>query len=407
MLRLFAAMILNPRFVLVFLCVFVVSFSNAMLVPILPKVIAELSGYSIGKASIVGGWLMFAYALMQFCFAPLLGHLSDVFGRKRILQVSLLSLCLDYLLQGFATSLLMLFLGRVIAGFWGANYATATAYLADISSNNKRSQNFALIGAAFGLGFLLGPMCGAATLVWGTRAPFFLSAACSMLGFVVVALFLNESLPPAKRIHFDKNKLNPLSVLTFINNHPHVRGLLLGIALIYVVTYAILSNWPYYSMYVFGWHEMQIGYSMAYTGMFIVVSQAFIIRVLLNYLSQKHVIYVSMLTYFLAVMLFAINKSDQNIMWILLLFSLGGMAIPAIQGAVSASIDSQSQGELQGAITALLSAGSIIGPVLINYVFDIFTSQAIAYTYSGAGFVLCAIIISIAFIATVLNLSKQ
>lgn len=377
-----------------------------MIIPTLPKIIAGLTGYKIGKASIIGGWLVFIYAFMQFCFAPFLGHLSDVFGRKRILQISLFALCIDYILHGFASNIYFLFAGRMIAGLLGGNYATATAYFADTSNPTKRSQNFALVGSAFGLGFILGPLCGSYALTWGDRVPFYLSAVCSLLGFLLITLFLKESLPASKRAGFDVAKANPLGVFAFIQQHPHLQGLLLGISLIYVVTYAILSNWPYYTIYMFGWHEIQIGYSLALTGVFIIISQGIVLRLLLRFLSTKHVIYLSLITYLIAVMMFAINQSEQFVLWNLLLFSLGGMVIPAIQGALSTNILPHKQGELQGAITALLSAGTIIGPVIINYVFSFFTSDALLHKVSGAGFALCALVVSIALIATSLGLKK-
>jgi DHA1 family tetracycline resistance protein-like MFS transporter len=406
MLRLFAFMKIALNNLLVFMTVFLVSFSNALLIPILPKMIIELTGYSVNKASVIGGWLMFAYAAMQFCFAPLLGHLSDVFGRKRILQLSLLSLFIDYLLQGFAVSLVLLFVGRLIAGLLGANYSTAAAYFADISNGSARTKNFALIGAVFGLGFVLGPICGAAIGNYGLRLPFFISAVLMLIQYLLISMLFDESLSPHQRVGFTSKRINPFGLFVFFKRYKHITGLVLSLTLVYVTTYAILSHWPYYTMHAFKWNQLQVAYSLAYTGAFIIVSQSLLIQLLLKYYSSKKVIMNSMVAYVCSVLLLSIIVSDKYVYLILVLYCIGGISIPAIQGVLSNQVPEFVQGELQGAITGLISASYLVGPLLINYIFHYFTSSVAIFNFSGAGFALCACIMFIAIISARINLRK-
>jgi DHA1 family tetracycline resistance protein-like MFS transporter len=258
-----------------------------LIIPVMPTLLTELIGKSVSEAAIYGGWLAFVYAIMQFVCAPILGNLSDRFGRRPVLLAAIGALGVDYLILGFAPTIGWLFLGRAIAGIAGASFTPAYAYIADVSPPEKRAQNFGVVGAAFGLGFILGPAVGGLLGTLGARAPFFVAAGVSLLNFAYGFFVLKESLPVEKRRPFELRRANPVGMLLQMRKQPVVLGLL-GALFIWMIGHQVMpSTWSFYTKFRFGWSEAMIGASLATVGVIMAVSQAVLPRVLVPKLGER------------------------------------------------------------------------------------------------------------------------
>src|SRR5688572_20407482 len=239
-----------------------------IIIPVLPKLIEKLTGEGLSEASRYGGFLMFSYAVMQFVFSPILGGLSDRYGRRPVLLFSLLGLGIDYIFLAFAPTLAWLFVGRIVAGICGASFTTAFAYVADISAPEKRAQNFGMMGAAFGLGFIIGPLIGGVVgEEFGPRAPFIAAAGLSLLNWLYGYFILPESLSKENRRKFDWKRANPFGSLQFLRRYPAIGGLAFAFFLIYMGAQAVMGNWSFFTIYRFGWSEKMVGLSLGAVGL--------------------------------------------------------------------------------------------------------------------------------------------
>ena len=367
-----------------------------IIVPVIPKLVEKLSGGDISEASTVGGWLMFSYAIMQFIFSPILGGLSDRYGRRPILLISVLGLGFDYFLLAVAPSIAWLVLGRLIAGICGASISTAGAYIADVSTPEKRSQNFGLIGAAFGVGFILGPLIGAALSHINVRAPFVAAGVLSLLNFLYGLIFVPESLKPENRRPFNWKRANPLGTFINLKRYPQLLGLLLGLAILFIAGKTIETIWGYYNIKKFDWSEAEIGYSLAFVGVLISIVQGGIIRWAIPKFGQIKSIYIGILFYTVGLICFSI----ANVSWVmyaaLVPYCLGGLCGPAIQGLISNQIPNNEQGEIQGVFTSLMSISAIISPLIMTNLFYFFSKPDAPIYFPGASFILSALLCIIA-----------
>ena len=272
--------------VFVLLTVLMDTVGLGIIIPVTPELIMELTGEGLSRASIFGGWLAFSYAMMQFVCAPILGNLSDRFGRRPILLYSVASLGIDYLVMAMAPTIAWLFVGRALAGIAGASFTTAYAYITDISPPEKRAQNFGMIGAAFGAGFILGPAIGGLLGAYGPRAPFFVAAGLSLANFVYGMFVLPETLADDKRRQFKWRRANPVGTLLQIRRYPAVLGMLAALFLWQVAHQVMPSIWTYYTMLKFGWSEAMIGASLASFGIIMVIGQSTLPRIVVPKLGE-------------------------------------------------------------------------------------------------------------------------
>ena len=391
----------------IFITILVDVIGIGIIITIVPKLIERLTGEGISEASKYGGWLIFSFAFMQFIFSPILGSLSDRFGRRPVLLLSLFGLGLDYILQAFAPTIAWLFAGRLIAGVMGASFTTSTAYIADISTPEKRAQNFGMVGAAFGLGFIIGPVIGGLASRWGTSVPFLIAAALTLLNVLYGYFILPESLALENRRQFDWAKANPIGSLKHLRKYPVVSGLIVTLVLINIAAHAVQSNWTYYTIYKFKWSEEMIGYSLATVGILVSLVQGLLIRRVIPVLGQKKSIYIGLGFYAVGLVLFGIAWQGWMMFAFLIPYCLGGIAGPTLQGIISNQVPANEQGELQGALTSLVSVTAIIGPLLMNNLFAYSTSKNGLFYLPGASFYLAAILVVIGLVLCVKTLSAH
>lgn len=377
-----------------------------IIIPVLPTLIREMIGGSLSEASIYGGWLMFAYSIMQFLFAPILGNLSDRYGRRPVLLLSLFGFGLDYLFLAFAPTIAWLFVGRLIAGIMGASITTATAYIADISTPEKRAQNFGMIGAAFGLGFIIGPVIGGILGEYGTRIPFFAAAGLTFMNWLYGYFILPESLKPENRRAFDKKRANPIGSLRHLKKYPVILGLVGSLVCIYIAAHATQSTWTYYVMGKFNWNEAWVGYSLGAVGLMVAIVQGGLIRFINPKLGQKNSIYYGLTLYIIGFVLFSFATQGWMMFAFIVPYCLGGIAGPALQGIISTQVPANEQGELQGALTSLISVTSIIGPPLMTNLYGYFTGNAAPFKFPGAPFLLGAILTLASLLLAMRSLSS-
>ncbi len=364
-----------------------------IIIPVIPKLIEELTGSGLSEASKYGGWLVFSFAIMQFLFAPAMGSLSDRFGRRPILLFALLGLGLDYILQAYAPTIAWLFIGRILAGVTGASFTTATAYIADISTPEKRAQNFGLVGAAFGVGFIIGPVMGGVFAQWGSRVPFLVAAGLTFFNLLYGYFVLPESLSKENRRSFDWKRANPISSLLLLRRYPVVSGLVSSLFLIFIAAQAVQSNWAYYTMFKFEWNEAWVGYSLGFVGLLVAIVQGGLIRILIPKLGQNRALYIGLALNCIGLALFSIANEGWMMFIILIPYALGGIAGPAIQGIISNQVPANEQGELQGAMTSIMSASAIIGPLLMNNLFAYFSKDTAVIYFPGMPFAVASMMI--------------
>ncbi len=362
-----------------------------IIIPVIPKLLEGLIHGGISDASRYSGWLGFAYAITQFVFAPVIGNLSDQYGRRPVLLFSLLGFGIDYLFLALAPTIGWLFVGRIFAGMFGASFTTAAAYIADISTAENRAQNFGMIGAAFGLGFIIGPVLGGLLGHYGPRVPFLAAAALSVLNALYGFFVLPESLPAENRRAFDWKRANPLGSLIQLKKYPAVAGLIVTLVLVYVAAHAVQSTWTFFNIYKFNWSERLMGYSLGFVGLMVAIVQGGLIRLVIPRLGNERSVYTGLLLYSAGFALYGIATQSWMMFAFTVVYCLGGIAGPALQGIISSAVPANEQGELQGALTSLMSATSIVGPPFMTNLFSFFTSAEAPVTLPGAPFLAAAL----------------
>jgi DHA1 family tetracycline resistance protein-like MFS transporter len=364
-----------------------------LIIPVVPKLIEDLLHTTdISKVALFGGLLTFAYAVMQFLFAPVLGNLSDKYGRRPVLLFSLLGFGLDYVLLAFAPTIGWLFVGRIIAGITGASMTTASAYIADISTPETRAQNFGMIGAAFGLGFIVGPMIGGLLGEMGPRIPFLVAAGLALLNAAYGYFVLPESLDASNRRAFEWKRANPISSLKNLSRFPAVAGLIISFFLIYVASHAVQSNWSYFNIEKFKWSPKMIGISLAVVGVLVSLVQGVLVRFVNPKIGNEKSVYVGLGLYTIGLVLFGLASQSWMMFLFLIPYCLGGISGPGLQAIISGSVPANEQGELQGSLTSIISITSIVGPLVMSNLFAFFTGPIKPFYFPGAPFMLAAVL---------------
>jgi DHA1 family tetracycline resistance protein-like MFS transporter len=378
----------------VLLTVFIDSLGFGIIIPSLPPVIMELTGEPVSTAARWGGLLMAVYAALQFVMAPVFGALSDRYGRRPILLASLFAFGVDFLLTGLATSMMWLFLGRAFAGVFGASFATAGAYIGDISDDSSRARNFGLIGAAWGSGFTLGPVIGGFVAEEiGVRAPFYTAAALALANVVFGLFVLPESLPPERRRPFEWARANAFGALRSLSHLPAVGGLLIAVFLYQVAHDSLPAVWMYYVQHKFGWGPSESGWSLTFVGVMTVLVMGVLTGKVVPKLGERRAIVFGFALMAVGFIAYALVPLGWMIYPAIAIGSLGGIANPAMQSVMSREAGPGAQGELQGAIASLAGVAAIVSPLFMSELFARFSAPGAPIDLPGAPFVVAAALV--------------
>jgi DHA1 family tetracycline resistance protein-like MFS transporter len=379
----------------------------AIIIPVIPSFIAKLIHGSISDASSYAGWLTAAYAGMQFLFSPLVGNLSDKYGRRPVLLCSLIGFSIDYTFSAFAPTIAWLFVGRIIAGITGASFTTASAYIADVSTPEKRAQNFGMIGVAFGLGFIIGPVIGGILGKYDVHYPFIAAAVLALVNAAYGYFILPESLAPENRRPLDIKKINPFTSLFQLKKYEAVFGLAISLFLVYFAAQAVQTVWTFYTMSKFNWNEDWVGYSLGAVGLMVALVQGGLTRIIIPKFGQERSIWIGLLLYTLGLILFAFATKGWMMFAFLVPYCLGGIAGPALQGYMSTGVPDNEQGNLQGGLTSLMSLSSILGPLVMTSSFYYFTTPNPFFHFPGAPFIIAAICMLLSTILAVRSFKRN
>ena len=378
----------------VLLTVFIDSLGFGIIIPSMPSVIMQLTGEPISVAADWGGYLMAVYALLQFFMAPIFGNLSDRIGRRPVLLASLAAFGVDFLLTGLAPSMAWLFVGRAVAGVFGASYAAAGAYIGDISIDENRAKNFGLIGAAWGSGFTLGPVIGGFFADhFDPRAPFFVAAALALVNVVFGMFALPESLPPERRRKFDWTRANPFGAFRSLAHLPMVAGLLVAVFLYQVAHDSLPAVWMYYTQLKFGWSLSQMGMSLTFVGIMTVIVMGGLTGVVVPRLGERRAIVVGFSVMTLGFLGYAFATQGWMIYVALAIGSLGGIASPSVQSVMSQRAGPSAQGELQGAVASLSSVAAVLSPLFMTQLFSHFSAPGARLHFPGAPYLVSAALV--------------
>lgn len=388
----------NAAITFIFFTLLIDVIGFGLIIPVMPGLITKLAHVDNSKASEIGGWMLVTYALMQFVFAPVLGNLSDKYGRRPILLFSLFGFGVDYLFLSFAPTIGWFFVGRVIAGITGASFTTASAYIADVSTDETRTKNFGLIGAAFGVGFMIGPLLGGVLGGINIRLPFYAATGLTLINWLYGYFVLPESLPKENRREFSWKRANPFGSLKQLQKHPSLSGLAISLSLIYLASHAVQSNWTFFNVEKFHWSPFMQGLSLTLVGVLVGGVQAGLTRVVNPKLGNAKSVYIGLLFYALGLFLFGIASQSWMMFVFLIPYCLGGISQPALQAIITGQVPANEQGELQGSLTSLMSLTTIFGPLIMTHLFAYYTRPGARFYFPGAPFILGAILMLVSVI---------
>jgi DHA1 family tetracycline resistance protein-like MFS transporter len=384
----------NPAYALAFIFVTALldSIGFGIIMPVLPQLVMDVTGEGLSSAARYGGLLMFAYAGMQFFLAPVIGNLSDRYGRRPVLLLSLAVLGVDYLIMAWAPGFAWLLMGRIIAGAAASTFSTCNAYIADVSEPDKRAQNFGLIGAAFGMGFVLGPVIGGFLGEYGPRLPFLAAAVLSFTNFLYGLLVLPESLVKEKRRPFELGRANPLGALSALKRYPVVFGLIGAYMLFQLGHHALPATWSFFAIEKFDWSPKEIGYSLGAVGILMVLVQAVLLRVALPKLGARRAAMIGFGCCIASFLGYAFVTEGWMIYPFLAIGALQGFISPAIQGIMSIQVSDSEQGELQGGLGSISSLTAIISPPFMTLLFAAFSGTAAPIYFPGMPWLAAALL---------------
>lgn len=391
----------QPAIAFIFVTLFLDVLGIGLLIPILPKLVEQLSGGNVASASATFGALAALYSAMQFLCSPALGSLSDRFGRRPVILLSLLGSGLDYLLLAWAPTLPWFFLGRIVSGITGASITAASAYIADVSPPEKRAQNFGLIGAAFGLGFITGPVLGGVLGNVGLRVPFYVAAGLTLLNWLYGLLVLPESLPADQRRAFSWSRANPVGSLVALKSYPIVLSLTATFFLIHTAQNGLHSTWVLYTSHRYGWDTRAVGVSLAIVGIMAMIVQGGLVRVIVPKLGERRSILFGLSVSIGVMTAYGLATQGWMIYAFLTVGSLGMVSGPAAQALISRHVPLNEQGAMQGALASLGSLSGIIGPPVAASLFGYFISSRAPVYLPGAAFFASALMMSGALVLAV------
>lgn len=394
-------------FLFIFLTRLLDSIGFGLIMPVLPELLMEVGKISLAEATRTGGVLFVTYALLQFLFGPLMGALSDQVGRRPIILVSLAAFAIDYAFMALAPSLLLLFVGRAIAGIAGAVYAPANAFAADITPPDQRAAIFGRLGAAFGLGFIIGPALGGLVGELGPRAPFLLAAALSGANLVFGFFVLPESLPAEKRRKLDWKRANPLGGLLALGRYGGVLGIILAYFIFSLAFNVYPGTWSYYTEAKFGWSSSMIGLSLMCTGVFMALVQFVLTGPIIRRIGEPNAAIASAVIAIIGCVAYAFIPYGWLVFAVQPIVSLQALCFPSFNALVSKPVSASEQGALQGVMGSMTALGSVFGPIMLTQTLAAFTEPGAPIYFPGAAFILAAALMAVSLAALIVELQRQ
>jgi DHA1 family tetracycline resistance protein-like MFS transporter len=381
------------------------SMGIGLILPVMPDLIREVQGGTLASAAIWGGILAASFAVMQFLFSPVIGNLSDRFGRRPILLISLTVMAADYVVMAFAGSIWLLLVGRFIGGITAANHSTASAYIADISAPQDKAKNFGLIGAAFGVGFVLGPVLGGVLAEFGTRAPFVAAAVLAGGNAVLGYFVLKETVTDEMRRPFRWRRANPLGALAAVGKLPGLK-LLLVVFFFYQIASAVYpSTWPYFTTEAFKWSPQMIGISLAIFGCFFALVQGTLVQPSIRLLGNRGTVMAGLTIEMFTLFILGIITNGMIVLGLIPITALGAIGLPALQGIMSRRVPDDAQGELQGVLTSVTSIATVIAPLVMTQTFAHFSGPNAPIYLPGAPFLLATGLMAVSIV--IFKLSRR
>lgn len=390
--------------IFIFITVLIDILGIGLIIPVVPALISELTGFDNSKSSLFGGILAATYAITQFFAAPILGGLSDKYGRRPLLLTSLIGLGLDYIVIVFAPTLIWLFIARMISGLCGGSVTVANAYIADISTVENRAKNFGMIGAAFGLGFVVGPTLGGFLGELGTRVPFMAAAGLSLLNALYGFFVVPESLPQEDRRPFDWKRANPFGTLKRLLSHKEIVWLIVALFIIYVAANATHANWSFFTIEKFGWSSMEIGLSLGFVGVMVAIVQGGLVGPIVKKIGEVNAVYAGFAFNAFGLFMMGIVSESWMVYAVIVPYAFGGLAGPSLQSIMTSQIPKNAQGELQGGITSVMTLTAIVGPLLMTGIFRLYTNPENDIYFPGAPFVMGTILAILAIFIVSISL---
>ncbi len=376
--------------------------------PVLPQLIEDLVNTDISTAATYGGWLTFAYALMQFFFAPVLGNLSDRYGRRSVLLISLFGFTLDYLFLAFAQNIIWLFIGRIIAGITGASYSVAAASIADISTDENRTKNFGYINAAYSSGLIIGPVIGGLLGQFGTHIPFIAAAVLSFGNFVFGYFMFPDTLDKSDRRKFELKRANPFGSFKHLSKFPTIITLIVAMFFMAIAGHSMPSVWAYFTIEKFDWNVELIGYSLAFLGLLSIIVQSWLVGILAKKLGDDKMTIFGLLFSIVGYLLIAFSNVEWLLIPAMIINVIGSVQRTGFQSIISSQVSKSEQGELQGSLSSLLGLATIIAPPLLTMVFTHFTKNESSDIYfPGAPYLIAVFLTIISLIIMFINYKKR
>jgi DHA1 family tetracycline resistance protein-like MFS transporter len=376
---------------LVFLILLMDMMGIAIIMPVMPAYLKELTGADASEAVLEGSWLFIVYSAMQFLFGTFIGNLSDRFGRRPILLASVLSFAIDNFICAIAGSYWILFIGRVLAGISGASYATASAYIADISTDENRARNFGLVGISFGVGFTLGPVVGGLLGELGPRVPFYVAALISFLNFAIALVMLPETLEKHQRRKFEWKRANPLGGLLQMRKYKGIGPIVSVMFLFWFAHVVYPVAWPFVAAYRYGWSQGMIGLSLGCFGVLSTIVMGLVLPRFIKAYGEWRTAIVGLTFCTVGFVGYAFAWQGWMVFAVILIACLESMTDPALRSISAAGVPPSVQGELQGTLNSLSSITSIAGPFLFSYLFSTFTEPVAPVQFPGAPYAAAAI----------------
>ena len=384
--------------IFIFITVVLDVLALGIIIPVLPMLVEDFLGGDTARAATVYGVFGTVWAMMQFVFAPILGALSDRWGRRPVILLSCLGLGLDYILMALAPTLAWLFVGRILSGVTSASFSTAGAYIADVTPVEKRAAGFGIIGAAFGLGFVLGPAVGGLLGASDPRLPFWVAAGLALVNAAYGYFVLPESLPPERRKPFTWGRVNPLGSLRLLRSHRELFGIATVTVFYHLAHHVLPSVFVLYGSYRYGWDARATGLTLAGVGVTSIIVQGGLVRPLVARFGERRMLLTGLAFGTVGYVIYAMAETGAGFWLGIPIFGLMGLYGPSAQGLMTRHVTASEQGQLQGINSSFMGMTGIFAPALFTFTFAEFIGPHAGWHLPGAPFLLAAGLLALAWV---------